>query len=184
MISLWSNSWNFSHLVCSVFSELFNILQPSILFSYYDKVGLCAWCLMPFSTIFQLYRGSQFYWWRKPEGLEKTTNKHWQTLSHIVVHLDLNRSRTHNISDDRHQLPYDLIRGVVVSKMHKMIPLHLFIQFSILYKLVDKTNKSIVDLKKIKMCLQCPPILQYILKIYTWTTIPLSLYSLSKQIEK
>jgi hypothetical protein len=26
------------------------------------------------STIFQLHRGSQFYWWRKPEYPEKTTN--------------------------------------------------------------------------------------------------------------
>ena len=52
---------------------------------------LVWWCLTTLSTIFQLFRGGKFYWWKKPEDQEKTIDLPQVTdkLSHTVVHLAL-----------------------------------------------------------------------------------------------
>ena len=63
---------------------------------------------MVFNVTYQLYRGGQFYWWRKRSTRKKTHRpvaSHSQTSYPIMVyrvHLAMNGIRTHNVSGDRH----------------------------------------------------------------------------------
>jgi hypothetical protein len=70
-------------------------------------MGLGLWCLTPLSTIFQLQRGNQFYWWKKPDTPgenHRPAASHWQSLSQKLfrVHLAMTGIQTHNFCGDRH----------------------------------------------------------------------------------
>jgi hypothetical protein len=85
--------------------------------------------LQGMSTIFQLYRGSQFYWWRKTEYPEKTTDlsEVADKIYHIMlyrVHLAWAGYELTNVSNDRHSCigshksNYHTIMTAPVSYLH------------------------------------------------------------------
>ena len=57
-------------------------------------LGFGLWYIAPPLKIFQLYRGGQFYWWRK--------GSYWHTLAHNVAPNTLrwSENRTHSVSGD------------------------------------------------------------------------------------
>ena len=70
---------------CLYLCTPFDLTDSSCLLYYtWFKNGLVLWRLTPLSTIFQLFRGCQFYWWRKLQYPEKATYPPQVTDKEIV----------------------------------------------------------------------------------------------------
>ena len=94
---------------------------------------------MPLSTVFHLYRGSQFSWWTKPEYPEKTTIlsqvtdklSHYYILSTIRPFTNILYIFFHNLTTGHTNSPsfQQLKIGFRIRRIHKNF-LHSFLVFS------------------------------------------------------
>jgi hypothetical protein len=107
----WTSQWPKGHEECLAKTHKNSSLHNAFIHSeiFKTKLSDCNWVVTPgflegglwCSTIFQLYRGSQFYWWRKPE---KTIDLGQVTDKLVLSPPRLSGIRTQNGRGDMHWL--------------------------------------------------------------------------------
>ena len=123
LLYFWTQDYMYMYLIISLSHYLLDcrwLYKPILSWSGYDCAlrteqnrhksgGMGLWCLTPFSTIIQLYRGRSVLLLEETGYPDKTTDLSQVTdkLDHIVlyrVHLAMNGVRTHIFCGDRHWL--------------------------------------------------------------------------------
>ena len=88
-------------------------------------VWLDLWCLTPFSTIFQLFRDGQLYWWSKPKNtndLSQVTDRLYQIIMHRV-HTTMNGIRTHNFSGKKALVAQRVVNQTTIKSRSRRPPI-------------------------------------------------------------